>query len=360
MLNSAPGNLDLEELHIDDPGPDELLVRVLYAGLCHSDLHEIDGTFASDTPIVLGHEVVGEVVKIGSGTEEFVPGAMVVSCLSVYCGSCEYCLGGKQTLCERRLELQQGRVRPRLTNSRGRAVRATAGIGGFAEMVLVHKNSAVAVPSDVKPQTACVLGCAVTTGMGSVLHSAGVRPGQSVAVIGLGGIGFAVVQAARLVGASQIIGVDVVPEKLQQAKAFGATDVVNARESDPVAAVRELAKGGTNHSFEAVGSGATAAQAFAMLRPGGVATVLGMIPDGHFIPLRGSELFMQEKTLRGSFMGSNHFKVDIPMYLEFDRAGLLDLDALVTAEFSLETINEGFEALATGNEIRVVVGIGNR
>lgn len=360
VLNSAPGELELEELHIDDPEPDEVLIRVLYAGLCHSDLHEIDGTFAADTPIVLGHEVVGEVVKVGSAAIEFGIGSTVVTCLSVYCGSCQYCLVGQQTLCERRMELQQVRARPKLTNSRGSAVRATAGIGGFAEMVLVHKNSAVVIPSDVRPQTASVLGCAATTGMGSVLHSAGVRPGQGVAVLGLGGIGFSVIQAARIAGAGQIIGVDLVSHKLELAKVFGATDVVNAREVDPVETVRELTDGGSHHSFEAVGTGPTAAQAFAMLRPGGVATVLGMIPDEHSIPLRGSELFLQEKTLRGSFMGSNHFKVDIPMYLELDRAGLLNLDGLVTAEFSLDTINKGFEALATGNEIRVVVRIGAR
>ena len=358
VLNHAPGTLDIEELVIDDPEPDEVLVRIAYAGLCHSDLHEMDGTFASDTPIVLGHEAVGEVVEVGSAVTEFSPGATVVTCLSVYCGSCEFCLAGQQTLCVRRTQLQQGRARPRLTNSQGAAVRATAGIGGFAEMALVHKNSVVEVPPEVRLQTASVLGCAVTTGMGSVLQSACVRPGQTVAVIGLGGIGFSAVQAARLAGAAQIIGVDVVPEKLEQAKFFGATDVVNARETDPVAAVQALTDGGTHHAFEAVGSGATAAQAFAMLRPGGVATVMGMIPDSHSIPLRGSELFMQEKSLRGSFMGSNHFKVDIPMYLQFARAGLLQLDELVTAEYLLDTINAGFDALASGKEIRVVVRIG--
>ena len=360
VLNSAPGSLDLEELHIDDPEPDEVLIRVLYAGLCHSDLHEIDGTFQADTPIVLGHEVVGEVVKVGSAATEFSIGSTVVTCLSVYCGSCQYCLVGRQTLCGRRMELQQLRPRPKLTNSRGFAVRPTAGIGGFAEMVLVHKNSAVAIPPDIRPQTASVLGCAVTPGMGAVLHSAGVRPGQIVAVLGLGGVGFSVIQAARVAGAGQIIGVDVVSYKLEQAMAFGATDVVNAGETDPVEAVRGFTNGGSHHSFEAVGSGATTAQAFAMLRPGGVATVLGMIPDDHSIPLRGSELFLQEKTLRGSFMGSNHFKMDIPMYLGLSRAGSLNLDGLVTAEFSLDTINEGFEALATGEEIRVVVRIGAR
>ncbi|KAA1427845.1 zinc-binding dehydrogenase [Nocardioides antri] len=360
VLNRAPGELEVEELVIDDPGPDEVLVRVEYAGLCHSDLHEIDGTFETMVPIVLGHEVVGEVVEVGEAVVGFEPGDRVVTCLSMFCGTCAYCLDGRQTLCANRARLQQERPRPRLTNTRGQAVRPTAGIGGFAEMTLVHQNGLVVVPADLRPATASVLGCAVTTGMGAVLHKARVRPGQRVAVVGLGGVGFAALQAARLAGASQVIGIDVVPEKLRQALQFGATDVVDARDGDAVAAVRGLSDGGVHHAFEAVGSGTTVSQAFAMLRPGGTATVMGMIPDGHRIDLRGAELFLEEKRLQGSFMGSNHFKVDIPMYAELNRMGVLQLDDLVTAEFDLSTINEGFKALASGEEIRVVARIGGR
>ncbi|GAB4009944.1 zinc-binding dehydrogenase [Nocardioides ultimimeridianus] len=360
VLNRAPGVLEIEELIIDDPGPDEVLVRVAYAGLCHSDLHEIDGTFDTTVPIVLGHEVVGEVVEVGRGVVDISVGDRVVTCLSAFCGSCELCLQGRQTLCVNRLRLQQGRPRPRLTNARGEAVRATAGVGGFAEMVLVHHNSVVAIPADVPDPTASILGCAVTTGMGAVLHSARVRAGESVAVVGLGGVGFAALQAARLAGAARIIGVDVVPEKLRQALAFGATDVVNAREVDPVATVIDLSGGGVHHAFEAVGSGATASQAFAMLRTGGAATVMGMIPESHQIQVSGPALFLQEKRIQGSFMGSNHFKIDIPLYAHFNRIGVLDLDGLVTAEFGLDTINEGFKALASGSEIRVVARIGGR
>jgi S-(hydroxymethyl)glutathione dehydrogenase / alcohol dehydrogenase len=358
VLNQAPGQLEVEELLIDDPMPDEVLVRVDYAGLCHSDLHEIDGTFETTVPIVLGHEVVGEVVEVGSAVVGFVPGDRVVTCLSVFCGTCAYCLDGRQTLCTERGRLQQERSRPRLTNARGEAVRPTAGIGGFAEMTLVHQNALVAIPDHVNAATASILGCAVTTGMGAVLHSARVRAGEAVAVIGLGGVGFAALQAARLAGASQVIGIDVVPEKLSQALSFGATAVVNARDVDAVAAVRELTGGGVAHAFEAVGSGRTVSQAFAMLRPGGVATVMGMIPDGHQMDIRGAELFLEEKRLQGSFMGSNHFKVDIPVYAEFNRMGVLRLDDLVTAEFDLDTINQGFKALASGQEIRVVARIG--
>lgn len=360
VLNCAPGQLEVEELVIDDPAPEEVLVKVDYAGLCHSDLHEMDGTFETTVPIVLGHEVVGEVIEVGSAVAGFTPGDRVVTCLSVFCGTCSYCLNGRQTLCANRGRLQQERSRPRLTNMRGEAVRPTAGIGGLAEMTLVHQNGLVTIPDDIRSSTASVLGCAVTTGMGAVLHSARVRPGQSVAVVGLGGVGFAALEAARLVGAARIIGVDVVPEKLRRAQAFGATDVVHAGDADPVAVVAELTCGGVDHAFEAVGSGRTASQAFAMLRPGGTATVMGMIPDSHQIDIRGAELFMQEKRLQGSFIGSNHFKVDIPLYAEFNRIGALHLDDLVTAEFDLGTLNEGFDALASGREIRVVARIGGK
>ncbi|MGI5467145.1 Zn-dependent alcohol dehydrogenase [Streptomyces sp. CA-132043] len=358
VLNTAPGLLELEELVIDDPGPDEVLVKVAYAGLCHSDLHEIDGTFASQPPIVLGHEAVGRVVAVGPGVSEFASGDTVVTCLSVHCGTCEYCATGRQTLCVNRSQLQQHRSRPRLTKSDGRPVRPTAGIGAFAEMILVHKNGLVAISDGIRPETASVLGCAVTTGMGAVLHSASVKTGQTVAVIGLGGVGFSAVQAAQLAGAAQIIGVDVVPGKLDRAVRFGATHVVNAREEDPVAAVRALTGTGVHHSFEAVGSGATAGQAFAMLRPGGTATVLGMIPDSQPVQVRGAELFLEEKRIQGSFMGSNHFKVDVPLYAHFNRVGLLQLDDLVTARCDLATINDGFKALASGQEIRVVARVG--
>lgn len=358
VLNRAPGELEIEELLIDNPGPEEVLIEVGYAGLCHSDLHEIDATFPTQLPIVLGHEVVGRVSSIGSAVTEVGVGDVVVTCLSMFCGSCEHCIKGNLTLCVRRERIQQDRPRARLTRSDGSPVRATAGIGGFAEAVLVHQSGVVAVPEDIRQETLSILGCAVTTGMGAVLHSASVRVGDRVAVVGLGGVGFAAIQAARLAGAAQVIGVDVVPEKLRRAAHFGATDVVNGREVDAVDAVRALTDGGVDHALEAVGSGTTAAQAFGMLRPGGTATVMGMIPATHAIAVSGTALFLEEKRLQGSFMGSNHFKTDVPLYAQFERMGLLHLGDMITSVVDLDTINEGFSALASGNEIRVVAKVG--
>jgi len=358
VLNKAPGRLDLEKLVMDTPTPDEVRIDVAFAGLCHSDLHEIDGTFDTTAPIVLGHEAAGVVSAVGSNVRGLRVGDHVVTCLSAFCGWCASCMAGRLTLCTERGRLAQDRGRARLVNDRGEPVRATAGIGAFAEAVVVHQSSAVVIPDDVRLDTASILGCAVTTGMGAVLRRARVRVGDIVAVVGLGGIGIAAVQAARISGAAKVIGVDVVPEKLQRARAFGATHIVNARDDDPVEAVRALTGGGVDHAFEAVGAGATVGQAFAMLAPGGTATVMGMVPDEHSIPLKGSDLFLFEKRLQGSFMGSNHFKTDIPAYLELYRQGRLQLDEMVTHRVPLEGINEGFALMASGDAIRVVAEIG--
>lgn len=357
VLRSQPGELALETVLLDDPNDREIVVDVAFAGLCHSDLHEINGTFETPLPTVLGHEVSGVVSAVGSAVREFVPGDRVVTCLSAFCGACRYCTAGRQTLCTERSRLTQERPNPRLRGADG-PVRATAGIGGFAEAVVVHESAAVRIPNTIRLDTASILGCAVTTGMGAVLHSAQVRAGESVAVIGTGGVGIAAVQAARLAGAAQIIAVDIVDSKLQRARDFGATETVNAIREDAVRRVRELSDGGVVHAFEAVGRGVSVGQAFAMLAPGGTATVMGMVPPSDHIPISGPDLFLQEKRLHGSFMGSNHFKADIPAYIDLAADGRLNLDDLVTARVSLADVQEGFRMLSKGDEIRVVAEVG--
>jgi S-(hydroxymethyl)glutathione dehydrogenase/alcohol dehydrogenase len=358
VLNVAPGRLDLENLTLDDPGPDEVLVRVLAAGLCHSDLHEINGTFPTSPPILLGHEACGVVEVVGANVDDLRPGDHVITCLSVFCGRCRYCTNGQLTLCEKRNDLSHRRRQPRLRNAAGAAVRPTAGIGAFAEALVVHQNALVAIPKDVPPATASILGCAVTTGLGAVFRSARVQPGSSVVVIGTGGIGMSAIQGAKIAGAAHVIAVDVVADKLTAARRFGATHVLNARDVDPVDAVRDLTGGGADYTFEAVGSSRTVEQAFAMLAAGGLATVIGMVPDDPPIRLRGSELFLQEKRLQGSFMGSNQFKADVPRHLELYRQGRLLLDEMVTERVTLAGINEGFDALGSGAAMRVVADIG--
>lgn len=358
VLNAAPGELDIETLQLDGPEPDEVLVRVVAAGLCHSDLHEIDGTFETEPPILLGHEAAGIVEAVGVHVQGIEVGDHVVTCLSVYCGRCRYCTNGQLTLCPHRGDLSHTRPRPRLLNSVGAAVRPTAGMGAFAEAMTVHQNALAVIPGDVPFATASILGCAITTGLGAVFRSARVEPGSSVAVIGTGGVGIAAIQGARVAGAASIIAIDVVEEKLAEATRFGATHVVNSRESEPVRAVRDITGGGVDFAFEAVGLAATAGQAFSMLASGGLATIIGMIPDSTPVMLRGSELFLQEKRMQGSFMGSNQFKTDIPRFIDLYRQGRLLVDEMITEKLPLEDINHGFELLKHGKATRVVAMIG--
>lgn len=355
VLNAAPGSLELEQLVIDEPTRDEVLVRVVHAGLCHSDLHEIDGTFESTPPIVLGHEGAGVVEAVGANVRGISVGDHVVSCLSAFCGHCRYCTNGQQTLCENRGAMSHDRPGPRLTNAAGVAVRPTAGIGAFAEHMVVHQNAVVSIPKDMPLAPASILGCAITTGLGAVFRTARIEPGSSVVVIGTGGVGMAAIQGARLAGASTIIAVDVVDAKLEKALVFGASHTVNGRSVDAVEAVREITRGGVDYSFEAVGNARTVEQAFAMLGPGGTATVVGMVPESTPIAISGPDLFLQEKRLQGSFMGSNQFKVDIPRYVDLYLQGRLLLDEMVSDRLPFSQINDGFALLGAGLATRVVV-----
>jgi S-(hydroxymethyl)glutathione dehydrogenase/alcohol dehydrogenase len=353
VLNHAPGKLEIEKLTLSAPGPDEILIRIAYAGLCHSDLHEIDGTFDAETPIVLGHEASGTVEEIGSSVIGISVGDHVVTCLSVFCGKCRNCIRGRLTLCENRSALSIG-PSARLTNAEGIPVRPTAGIGAFADKMVVHQNAVAVIPRDMPLAPASILGCAVTTGMGAVIHRARVTAGSSVVVIGTGGVGMSAIQASRICGATKIIAVDVVPEKLDHALKFGATHIVNAATQDAVSEVQRLTNGGADYSFEAVGKARTVEQAVAMIAPGGTATVVGMVPPDPAIRVNGADLFLAEKTLQGSFMGSNRFKTDIGYFVDLYRQGRLHLDEMISEIVPLEEINSGFASLATGAGMRVV------
>ncbi|HJQ07263.1 MAG TPA: Zn-dependent alcohol dehydrogenase [Nocardioides sp.] len=356
VLNEAPGKLELETLVLDAPGPDEVLVDVHHAGLCRSDLHEIEGVWPATCPTVLGHEASGVVREVGDRVTSLRPGDHVVTCLSAYCGTCRYCLSGHLTLCTGRGHLRD-RSRPVLTNSAGRAVHPTAGLGAFATAMVTHQHSLVAVPKTMPLAAASVLGCAVVTGISAVFRSARVEPGATVAVLGCGGVGIAAIQGARLAGASQVIAIDTNNQRLTDALGFGATATVNAAETDSVEAVRELTGGGVDYSFEAIGYAATVEQAFAMLGPGGTATVLGLVPDSQPLSIRAAELFALEKRLQGAFMGSNQFPIDIPRYVQLYEQGRLDLDSMLSAFVDLEDLNEGFEQMKQGGLTRVIANV---
>jgi S-(hydroxymethyl)glutathione dehydrogenase/alcohol dehydrogenase len=354
ILAEAPGALVVDDVTMAKPEPDEVLVRVAACGLCHSDVHVLDAHLPAVLPTVLGHECAGVVEAVGSDVSEVRPGDHVVTCTAQFCGSCRTCAAGETWLCVRRRQI--GRT-PENTPLRwgDRPLNAMGSLGGLAEQMLVHRNALVAVPKDVPLDRAALLGCAVLTGVGSVFNGARVRPGETVAVIGCGGIGLNIVQGARIAGAARIIAVDRQPAKLELAKVFGATDVVDASAGDPAAAVVELTGGGVDHAFEAVGLPVTVGQAFEMARPGRTAYVVGVPATGASIELPGGPLVFRSKGLRGLIMGSSRFKDDIPMLAELYLQGRLLLDELVAERIGLDDVNRGYDTLRTGVAARSVV-----
>jgi S-(hydroxymethyl)glutathione dehydrogenase/alcohol dehydrogenase len=353
VLHAIPGELVIEDVSVDKPGPHEVLIRNAAAGVCHSDLHFMEGSYFWQVPAVLGHESAGVVEAVGSEVRYVAPGDHVITCTSVFCGECTECLTGHPYFCANPAVRRPADGPPRL--SLGETPLAQfAELGSFAEELLVHEHAVVKVDPDIPLDRAALLGCGVLTGVGAVFHTAGVGPGDTVAVIGCGGIGLNCIQGAALAGALRVIAVDRVASKLALAEQFGATDTVDASEVDPVAAVRELTGGGVDYSFEAIGLKITVEQAFGMLRNRGTATVIGMVPIGQTIELQAVD-FLGEKKIQGSVMGSNRFRVDMPQLLELYRQGRLKLDELVSARVGLDKINDAYAELKTGNPARTVI-----
>lgn len=353
VLERIPSALEIDDVDVDGPGPGEVLVRTAAAGVCHSDLHFVEGAYVHPTPCVLGHESAGVVEAVGEGVTYVVPGDHVITFLAPFCGTCEDCLTGRPALCASASHRRPAEAPPRLSRN-GEPVAQFLNLSSFAEQLLVHEHALVKVTKDVPLDRAALIGCGVTTGLGAVFNTARVAPGETVAVIGCGGIGLNAVQGARIAGAGRIIAVDMVESKLDLARQFGATDVVDAGAGDPVAQVKELTGGGVHHAFEAIGLKVAAEQAFGMLRRGGTATVIGMIPLGQSVELPGHEL-LAEKRIQGSRMGSSRFRVDMPRYVELYLQGRLLLDELVSARVPLEKVNEAFESMKTGGVARTVI-----
>ena len=345
--------MEVEEVTVDKPSGREVLVRTAAAGVCHSDMHFFNGTYPGQLPIVLGHESAGVVEQVGEDVTYVKPGDHVITCLSVFCGHCEYCLTGHMSLCQEPEVRRSAEDEPRLRKE-AESLSQFANLGSFAEMMLVHEHSVVKVREDMPLDRAALIGCGVTTGVGAVIHTAAVEPGATVAVIGCGGVGLSCINGAALAGASRVIAVDMVASKLELARKFGATDVVDASSGDADEQVREITSGGVHYSFEAIGLKVTAEQAFRMLRRGGTATVIGMIPPGDMVQLHGPD-FLQEKTIQGSMMGSNRFRVDMPRFVDFYLQGKLHLDDMVSSRIKLENVTDALLALDSGEVARSVI-----
>jgi S-(hydroxymethyl)glutathione dehydrogenase / alcohol dehydrogenase len=355
VLETLPGELIVQDVKIDKPGPGEVLVRTAAAGLCHSDLHFMENLYPHPVPAVLGHESAGVVEAVGDGVTYVSPGDHVITCLSAYCGTCDYCLTGRLFLCNNRTAIERGDgAAPRLSRPNGEHMHQYLRLSSFAEQMLIHEHALVKITKEMPLDRAALIGCGVTTGLGAAFRTADVEAGSTVAVVGCGGIGLNVVQGAKIKGAGRIIAIDLNPTKLEMAQQFGATDVINASNVDAVAAVREMTGGGVEYSFEAIGSKVAAEQCFQMLRGGGTATIIGMIPVGTKIELHGPD-FLSAKRIQGSLMGSNRFRVDMPRFVDLYLQGRLMLDELVSARISLDQINEGFANMKAGNVARSVI-----
>lgn len=354
VLREVGKPLEIEDVEISKPGPREVLVRTAAAGVCHSDIHFQDGSYPYMLPAILGHESAGIVEQVGESVYGLKPGDHVVTCLSAYCGHCEYCLTGHMSLC-RSPETQRSEGEDPRLHKGPDTVHQFLNLSSFAEYMLIHEHACTKINPEMPLDRAALIGCAVTTGVGAVHNTAKVEPGTTVAVIGCGGVGLSCINGAAIAGAARIIAVDTVGSKLNLAKEFGATDVVNAKDGDPVAQVKELVGGeGVHYSFEAIGLKDTTEQAFSMLRRGGTATVIGMIPVGTHVSLHGVE-FLQEKKIQGSVMGSNRFPVDMQRYVDFYMQGKLKLDEMISDRIKLEQVNDAMEALKGGEVARQVI-----
>jgi S-(hydroxymethyl)glutathione dehydrogenase/alcohol dehydrogenase len=347
--------LTIETVDIDTPTRREVLVRTVATGVCHSDLHVVDGIgrFPTDRPIVLGHEGAGIVEAVGEDVTSVRVGDHVVACLSGFCGTCPQCLSGHPNLCTGGVVARPDSATPRLSQN-GEPFRQFINISSYAERMLLHENSIVRIDPEIPLDRACLIGCGVLTGIGAAMRSAGIEPGQTVAVFGCGGVGLSIVQGARITGARRIIAVDMFPKE-DMAKRAGATDFVNSSEEDPVQAVRALTGGvGVDHAFEAVGNAKLCRQAIESLAIRGTATIVGVLPPDAEISFPWMAI-RPECKIQTSRMGSNRFRYDIPNYLEFYKQGRLDLDGMVTKTGHLGDINEAFRAMKAGEVARTVL-----
>ena len=351
--NDAP--LEIEEINIDQPGTGEVLIKTAASGICHSDLHVIEGSLPVPPPCVLGHEPAGVVEAVGPAVSDFAPGDHVIGCITAWCGVCSFCTQGRPYLCLTQFEGRPADAKPRITGSDGNPLTQFANLSSFAEKMLCPERALVKIRPDMPLDRASLIGCGVTTGLGAALNTVHIRAGDNVVVIGCGGVGLAAVQGARIVGAGKIIAVDAQAWKFDLAKKLGATHCIDATDGDPVAAVHELTGGGAEFVFECIGLIPTVQQAAAMTARGGTTVLVGVVPMSETVPISASDLTLQEKKIVGSFMGSNRFRFDMPKYVDFYLDGRLYLDEMISSRLPLEDVNKAFDKMRKGEAARQVI-----
>ena len=350
--------LKVMEVDLEGPGSNEVLVHIKAAGLCHSDLSVINGSRPRPLPMVLGHEASGIVVKVGPAVTRVQTGDHVIFSFVPMCGHCEKCLSGQPYLCipgqkaNAQATLLGGGVR--FKTSDGQRLYHHVGVSAFSTYTVTHEASLVPVDQTLPLEKAALFGCAVMTGVGAVVNTAQVKPGSSVAVFGMGGVGLSVVMGARASGAWPVVAVDVVEAKLGLAQQVGATHCIKADEN-VVEAIRDLTEGGAEYAFEAVGNGNVLSQAYVATRPGGTTISIGLPHPKSELSLKAVTLVAEGRHLVGSYMGSSVPIRDIPRYVKLYRAGLLPVDRLLTSVITMEQVNSGFDKLDHGKQVRQII-----
>lgn len=354
ILYAPKTELVIDDVAISDPGPREVLIRTVACGVCRSDLHFVDGAFPHPMPTVPGHEAAGIVEAVGSDVAHLKVGDHVITFFTVFCGACEMCVTGRPSLCVDPSTRRPKGAPPRLSLQDGTPLAPFLNLSAFAEMMLVHENACVAISKEMPLDRAALLGCAVITGAGSIFNDSQLRPGESVAVIGCGGIGLAAINAAKIAGAGQIIAIDPVADKRALAEKLGATHTLDSNDADLAKKVFGMTGGGVHYAIEAVGRSNTAELAWTILRRGGTATILGMIAPGNDVKIAGPT-FLTGKKLQGSLLGSTRFPIDLPRLVQMYLDGKLDLDTMVAERIKLEDVNHALANLRTGDTVRSVI-----
>jgi S-(hydroxymethyl)glutathione dehydrogenase/alcohol dehydrogenase len=348
----------VDDIEIESPRAGEVIVRVSHCGVCHSDLSNVDGTFPAPLPVVLGHEAAGTVEEVGPEVTTLKPGDRVVLTPAPSCGHCPFCLRGRFSICVNSTAVFTSMFNDGSTrlSRQGATVYRGLGVGAFGELVITQELGAIRVDDDTPLDLACVIGCAMQTGVGAVLNTARVEPGDTVLVLGLGGVGIAIVQGARIAGASRIIASDPVSARRDAAARFGATDAIDPTADDVVTRVHELTGIGVDFSFEAVGKAVLGQAAVWATRPGGTAVLVGAAPLGDAITIEPAVVFMAtERRLVGSFLGSSNSPREIPRLLSLWRAGKLDLEGMISSRRPLTEVNEAFDDLRAARGLRTVL-----
>jgi alcohol dehydrogenase len=353
--------LDVAEIELDPPGPGELLVKVGAAGLCHSDLSVIDGSRPRVMPMALGHEAAGEVVEAGAGVTDFAAGDHVVLAFVPACGECGPCRAGRAALCEPGAAANAAGTllggERRIHHPDLDELNHHLGVSAFSDHIVVSERSAIKVDPELPFELAALFGCAVLTGVGAAVNAAAIEPGSSVAVFGLGGVGLSALLGAVLREPGQLVAGDVVEEKLELAKELGATDVVKAG-PESLAEILDVTGGGADHAIETVGSAKVLADAYAATRRGGTTTTVGLPDPSQMLTIPAVSLVAEERTLRGSYLGSSVPRRDLPTFIELHSEGKLPVERLLTHRLSLDEVNEGFDRLASGEAVRQAIVFG--